>query len=262
MQKRWHHMEVTICQWYSASGLQSKTKKQKTKTRKNNNTTYKKQNIKPHNPLWYERSGSDIVSKLRKWKPTQSAKGSRKSNKQPLWWHSEIDKILDRKTCRSEKLAERKDSSKPRPKAQSCNGHQNWVLQADSTRGKRSENGKASVKNSMLKQHWRFWQFYQQMEGNDRTKTTPDLEDTNRVRLKTNEEKGQALFGRFIDQSNQNNWEERKHVLSDLNRSAEHVHKVALTMNSQRRNSTKPLEEAERILHLVRIGFDIRTSRT
>ena len=100
------------------------------------------------------------------------------------------------------------------------------------------------------------------MEGNDRTKTNPDLENTNRVRLKTNEEKGQALLGRFIEQSNQNNSEERKHVLSDLNRSAEHVHKVALTMNSQRRNSTKPLEEAERILHLVRIGFDIRTSRT
>ena len=99
------------------------------------------------------------------------------------------------------------------------------------------------------------------MEGNDRTKTTPDLEDTNRVRLKTNEEKGQAVLGRFIEQSNQNNSEESKHVLSDLNRSAEHVHKVALTMNSQR-NSTKPLEEAERILHLVRIGFDIRTSRT
>ena len=95
----------------SASGIQP-TKKSTTKTNK-------KQNIKPHNPLWYERSGSDIVSKLRKWKPTES-----------------------------------------------------------------------------------------------------------------------------------------------VNRSAEHVHKVALTMISHRRNSTKPLEKAERILHLVRTGFDSRTSRT
>ena len=54
------------------------------------------------------------------------------------------------------------------------------------------------------------------MEGNDRTKTTPDIEDTNRARLKTNEEKGQALLGRFIQQSNQN--KERKHILNDLNR--------------------------------------------
>ena len=54
------------------------------------------------------------------------------------------------------------------------------------------------------------------MEGNDRTKTTPDIEDTNRARLKTNEEKGQALPGRFIQQSNQNT--ERKHILNDLSR--------------------------------------------
>ena len=54
------------------------------------------------------------------------------------------------------------------------------------------------------------------MEGNDRTKTAPDTEDTNKARLKTNEEKGQALLGRFIQQSNQN--KERKHILNDLNR--------------------------------------------
>ena len=47
-----------------------------------------------------------------------------------------------------------------------------------------------------------FRQFYQQMEGNDRTKTTPDIEDTNRARIKTNEEKDQSLLGRFIQQSN------------------------------------------------------------
>ena len=54
------------------------------------------------------------------------------------------------------------------------------------------------------------------MEGNDRTKTAPDTEDTNKARLKTNEEKSQALLGRFIQQSNQN--KERKHILNDLNR--------------------------------------------
>ena len=37
----------------------------------------KKQNIKPHNPFRYERSGSDTVSKLRKRKATQSTKTPR-----------------------------------------------------------------------------------------------------------------------------------------------------------------------------------------
>ena len=74
----------------------------------------KKQNIKPHNSFRYERSGSDIVSKLHKQKPTQSMKGSQKSKKQPPWWDSETES-LDRKICHSEKLAERKNSIKPRP---------------------------------------------------------------------------------------------------------------------------------------------------
>ena len=44
--------------------------------------------------------------------------------------------------------------------------------------------------------------------------------------------------------------------------STEHLHKVAPTMNSQSRDSTKLLEEAGRIQHLVQIGFDTRISRT
>ena len=44
--------------------------------------------------------------------------------------------------------------------------------------------------------------------------------------------------------------------------STEHLHKVAPTMNSQSRDSTKLLEKAGRIQHLVQIGFDTQISRT
>ena len=57
----------------------------------------KKQNSKPHNPIRYERSGSDIMSKLRKQKPTQITKGSRKSKKKPPWWDSETEKAWTEK---------------------------------------------------------------------------------------------------------------------------------------------------------------------
>ena len=56
------------------------------------------------------------------------------------------------------------------------------------------------------------------MEGIGRTKTTSDLEDTDRAKLKTNEEKGQSSHGRFMQQSHQNKIAERKHILSGLNR--------------------------------------------
>ena len=57
----------------------------------------KKQNSKPHNPFRYERSGSDIMSKLRRQKPTQITKGSRKSKMQPPWWESETEKAWTEK---------------------------------------------------------------------------------------------------------------------------------------------------------------------
>ena len=63
-----------------------------------------------------------------------------------------------------------------------------------------------------------FWQFYQQLEGDARTKIIPDIKNTNKAKLKTNQEKGQANLGRFLQQSNQNKLEERKHIMSDLNR--------------------------------------------
>ena len=244
MQKRWHHMEVTICQWYSAykNQIRYKTSSHITPYSMNGRVQTLCQNCasgnqhKARNAHGKARSShhGETVRSKKHWTETRAAvknwqKARTRPNPDP-----KLKAAMDTKTEQFKQIAREAKEAKL----------------------------KASVKISVLKQRWHFWQFYQQMEGNDLTKTIPDLEDTNRVRLKTKEEKGQALLGRFIEQSNQNNWEERKHVLSDLNRSAEHVHKVALTMNSQRRNSTKPLEEAERILHLVQIGFDIQTSRT
>ena len=43
--------------------------------------------------------------------------------------------------------------------------------------------------------------------------------------------------------------------------STKHLHKVAPTMNSLRRNSTKPSEEAGRLQYLVHIGFDTQITK-
>ena len=81
-----------------------------------------------------------------------------------------------------------------------------------------------------------FWQFYQQLEGDARTKTIPDIKDTNKTKLKTNQEKGRADLGRFLQQSNQNKLEERKHIMRDLNRT---LAQSGSAMTSRRRNPTK-----------------------
>ena len=55
-----------------------------------------------------------------------------------------------------------------------------------------------------------FWQFYRQMEGCAANTNTPDLIDASGAVLKTSKEKGSALLQRFVQQSNQNNLDERK----------------------------------------------------
>ena len=64
-----------------------------------------------------------------------------------------------------------------------------------------------------------FWQFYRQMEGSAANTNTPDLKDASGAVLKTSKEKGSALLQRFVQQSNQNNLDERKAVWKGLDRS-------------------------------------------
>ena len=63
-----------------------------------------------------------------------------------------------------------------------------------------------------------FWQFYRQMEGCAANTNTPDLIDASGAVLKTNKKKGSALLQRLVQQSNQNNLDERKAVCKGLDR--------------------------------------------
>ena len=216
----------------------------------------KKQNVKPNNPFRYEKSGSDVVSKLRKRKPrTQNTKGSRKSKKQPSWWDSETEKAWTEKCAAVNNWQKGRTRPNPDPTLKTTMDDKTEQFKKAAREAKEAkwktfcENLSADTTLSQ------FWQFYQQMEGSDRTQTTPDLEDMNGARLKTNEEKGQALLGRFIQQSNQNNLDERKHILSDLN--------STLSENGPDDEITEEefneaLKEVEKIQHLVRIWFDTR----
>ena len=61
-----------------------------------------------------------------------------------------------------------------------------------------------------------FWQFYRQMEGCASNTNTPDLIDDSGTVLKARQEYGSALLQRFVQQSNQNNLDERKAVWKGL----------------------------------------------
>ena len=63
-----------------------------------------------------------------------------------------------------------------------------------------------------------FWQYYRQIEGCAANTNTPDLIDASGAVLKTSKEKGLALLQRFVQQSSQNDLDERKAVWKELDR--------------------------------------------
>lgn len=72
-----------------------------------------------------------------------------------------------------------------------CSKQQETSKQKSSNWQQKKLNGKPSVAWELSAETTltQFWQLHQQMEGNDGTKTTPDLEDTNGARWEINEEK-------------------------------------------------------------------------
>ena len=168
----------------------------------------KKQNIKPH------MKGRVQCVKSAQAETTHSTKGSRKSKKQPPWWDSETEKAWTIKGAAVRNWQKGRTRPNPDPKLKAAMDTKTEQFKQIPREAKEAK-WKSFCEELGTKKRW---QFYQQIKRNGRTKTTTDLEDANRSRLKTNEEKGQALLGRFIQQSNQNNLEEMKHILSDLNR--------------------------------------------
>ena len=72
--------------------------------------------------------------------------------------------------------------------------------------------------DTLYRHNTHFWQFYQQMEGCAVNTITPDLIDDSRAVLKTSKEKGSALLQCLVQQSSQNDLNERKAVWKALNR--------------------------------------------
>ena len=154
---------------------------------------------------------------------------------------------LDRKTCHSEKLAEMKNSSIPRPKAQSCNEYQNRAVQADTMGGKRSKMEKLLWRTqcwnntdtvlAILPTNKREWSYqnnprhrrHQQGKAKDQWRETLSFTWV----IHTTEQSKQLRGKKACTECSQQN-------TCTQNR-------VALMMNSQRRNSMMPLEKKKKI---------------
>ena len=61
----------------------------------------------------------------------------------------------------------------------------------------------------------KFWQLYGAMNNKQKSRTIPDFQREDNVWVRSDEEKGEALFNRYMLQTNQDNEQERKDLISE-----------------------------------------------
>ena len=158
------------------------------------------------------------MSKLRAHKPAHTTNPRQKAAIQPPWWNKETQAAwTDKQTM--VKLRQ-KERSKPHPDltitALMEEKTEVFKRVASEVKDRQWKSFCDTLNRNTTFTH--FWQFYRQMEGCAANTNTPDLTDASGAVLKTSKEKGSALLQRFVQQSNQNNLDERKAVWKGLDR--------------------------------------------
>ena len=169
-------------------------------------------------PFQYGKSDMGVMSKLRAHKPAHTTNPRQKAAIQPPWWNKETQAAwTDKRTM--VKLWQ-KERSKPHPdltiKALMEEKTEVFKRVASEAKDRQWKSFCDTLNRDTTLTH--FWQFYRQMEGCAANTNTPDLIDASGSVLKTSKEKGSALLQRFVQQSNQNNLNERKAVWEGLDR--------------------------------------------
>ena len=158
------------------------------------------------------------MSKLRAHKPAHTTNPRQKAAIQPPWWNKETQAAwTDKRTM--VKLWQ-KERSKPHPdltiKALMEEKTEVFKRVASEAKDRQWKSFCDTLNRDTTLTH--FWLFYRQMEGCAANTNTPDLIDASGSVLKTSKEKSSALLQRFVQQSNQNNLDERKAVWEGLDR--------------------------------------------
>ena len=159
-----------------------------------------------------------VISKQRAHKPAHTPNPRQKAAIQPPWWNKKTQAAwTDKRTM--VKLWQ-KERSKPHPdptiKALIEEKTEVFKRVVCEAKDRQWKSFCDTLNRDTTLTH--FWQFYRQMEGCAANTNTPDLIDASGAVLKTSKEKGSALLQRFVQQSNQNNLDERKAVWEGLDR--------------------------------------------
>ena len=177
----------------------------------------KEQTTRPPNPFKYATSGT-VVNRIRARKPKTTKKPSQR-RVQPPWWNEEVQQAWNEKRAAVKQWQKDRKRPNPDPSLEDEMKERTKTFKTLADEARQTKWKKYCEDLSRDTTLTEFWQFYQEMEGKSKETIPSDMIDTNGGLLKTNQEKGAALFERFIHQSDQSNLQEREQMLATLNTS-------------------------------------------
>ena len=151
----------------------------------------------------YDTKSDDPVALLRRKARPPPVKKRRVT--QPPWWNEELDSLWVAKRKALKKHQRRPESKELSDSAKAASN--TFKEEADKAKSEKYENfcREVTADKALIK----FWNLYGAMNNKRKSRSIPDFTDENGVLMRSDSEKGEALFERYLRQTDQNNEEER-----------------------------------------------------
>ena len=166
---------------------------------------------RPPRVFQYPCKNDDPVSKVRQQVRT-SGKSKPPPIKQPPWWNDELEVLWnDKRKALKESQRTSSDQELRNAARQASNMFKSAANEAKS---KKYEEFCQEV--TADKAMHKFWKLYGAMKNKQKSKSIPDFQRDDNIWVRSDEEKGEALFNRYLTHTDQDNELERKNMLNNL----------------------------------------------
>ena len=166
---------------------------------------------RPPKVFVYESMEDDAINTVRKL--THSTKRSTTAAvTQPPWWNEELEVLWKEKRLALRKSQNNRDSEGLREAAKEAT--KNFKTTAKEAKSSKYEEFCNEV--TADKALHKFWQLYGAMKNKRKSRTIPDFQKEDNIWVRSDEEKGRALFDRYLQQTDQDNELERRTLMNDL----------------------------------------------
>ena len=166
---------------------------------------------RPPKVFQYTSDGDDVISSVRSL--TRSCnRNTKPAVTQPPWWNDELETLWKEKRQALKTSQRSREDEGLREEAKEATKKFKSVAK-EAKDDKYDEFCKEVTADKALH---KFWQLYGAMKNKKKSKTIPDFQRDDNVWVRSDEEKGEALFARYLQQTNQDNEVERTNLLNTL----------------------------------------------